>query len=113
MANYKFTDEDIMMDNKLKQHKFNIAKVKIIEMDIKNTHIDKLEEQLTIYKNKVQNMINLIKKLDQKEQLFIVLKYFEEKDNSQIADIMNISTDWVAHMRKKILRKLIKAYVWD
>lgn len=108
MANYKFTDEDIMMDNKLKQHKLNIAKVKIIEMDIKNTHIDKLEEQLTIYKNKVQNMINLIKTLDQKEQLFIVLKYFEEKNNSQIADIMNISTDWVAHIRKKILRKLIK-----
>ena len=52
----------------------------------------------------------ILNKLDKRERQIIVLRYFEDKTQSEIGDILNISQVQVSRIEKKVLSKL-KSYI--
>lgn len=52
----------------------------------------------------------VLNKLDKRERQIIVLRYFEDKTQSEIGDILNISQVQVSRIEKKVLSKL-KTYI--
>ncbi len=52
----------------------------------------------------------VLDKLEKRERQIIVLRYFEDKTQSEIGDILNISQVQVSRIEKKVLSKLISKY---
>ena len=52
----------------------------------------------------------ILNKLEKRERQIIVLRYFEDKTQSEIGDILNISQVQVSRIEKKVLSKL-KSYI--
>ena len=49
-------------------------------------------------------------KLDKRERQIIMLRYFEDKTQSEIGELLNISQVQVSRIEKKIVEKLRKEY---
>ncbi len=49
-------------------------------------------------------------KLDKRERQIIMLRYFEDKTQSEIGELLNISQVQVSRIEKKVLHKL-KSYI--
>ncbi len=54
-----------------------------------------------------------LKTLNEKERKFIKLRYYEEKTQAEIADILNISQMQVSRMESSVLKKLRDLYFHD
>ena len=54
-----------------------------------------------------------MKVLKEKELEFIRLRYFEEKNQKQIAALWNVSQMYISRVEKKILKKLKMLYFRD
>ena len=60
----------------------------------------------------VDNLLvkEMLRKLDKRERQIIMLRYFEDKTQSEIGEMLNISQVQVSRIEKKVLSKL-KAYI--
>lgn len=72
--------------------------------------IDRLDAKDSEEKEIVDNIVlkEAINTLDKKERQILVMRYFQDKTQSQVADILSISQVQVSRIEKKILEKLKK-----
>lgn len=70
--------------------------------------MDKLEERENKNDKLIDHIIleDVLKTLDEKERQIIHMRYFEDKTQSQIAQVMGISQVQVSRLEKKILKNL-------
>lgn len=70
--------------------------------------IDRLESPQSLEKITVDKLLitSLLKEFPQREQKIIILRYFRQKTQSQIADLLGISQVQVSRLEKKILSKM-------
>ncbi len=70
--------------------------------------IDRLESPHSLEKITVDKLLitSLLKEFPQREQKIIILRYFRQKTQSQIADLLGISQVQVSRLEKKILSKM-------
>ncbi len=70
--------------------------------------IDRLESPVNFEKNTVDKLLisSLLKDFPQREQKIIILRYFRQKTQSQIAETLGISQVQVSRLEKKILAKM-------
>lgn len=70
--------------------------------------IDRLESPHSLEKITVDKLLitSLLKEFPQREQKIIILRYFRQKTQSQIADLLGISQVQVSRLEKKILAKM-------
>lgn len=70
--------------------------------------IDRLDAKDGEEKEIVDNIVlkEAINSLEQKERQILVMRYFQDKTQSQVADILNISQVQVSRIEKKILEKM-------
>ena len=52
------------------------------------------------------DLAELLEELPEKERTLISLRYFQEKTQTQVAEVLGISQVQVSRLEKKILRKL-------
>lgn len=75
--------------------------------------IDKISQKGEAEEDKVVDNILLkevLGKLDKRERQIIMLRYFEDKTQSEIGELLNISQVQVSRIEKKVLHKL-KSYI--
>ena len=75
--------------------------------------IDKISQKGEAEEDKVVDNILLkevLGKLDKRERQIIMLRYFEDKTQSEIGELLNISQVQVSRIEKKIVEKLRKEY---
>lgn len=75
--------------------------------------IDKISQKGEIEEEKVVDNLLLkqvLGKLEKRERQIIMLRYFEDKTQSEIGDLLNISQVQVSRIEKKVLLKL-KSYI--
>lgn len=71
-----------------------------------------LKDRIADEKNEEEVMINqlflqqLLKELEEREQELILLRYFDNKTQTQVAEILGISQVQVSRLERKILRRL-------
>ena len=70
--------------------------------------IDRIESPVNFEKNAVDKLLisSLLKDFPQREQKIIILRYFRQKTQSQIAETLGISQVQVSRLEKKILAKM-------
>ena len=121
---YEKNNEEISMDKIVKELK--ISKEDFILAQNINSSVESIneycftnsikekEEKIIIEKNEnpenniVQRIMikDALKKLDEKEKNIILLRYFKEKTQSEVAKIYGISQVQVSRLEKKILQKM-------
>lgn len=121
---YEKNNEEISMDKIVKELK--ISKEDFILAQNINSNVESIneycftnsikekEEKIIIEKNEnpenniVQRIMikDALKKLDEKEKNIILLRYFKEKTQSEVAKIYGISQVQVSRLEKKILQKM-------
>ena len=121
---YEKNNEIIQMDKIIKELK--ISKEDYILAQNINSSIESIneycfdnstkekEEKIIVEKNKnpenniLQKIMikDALKKLDEKEKNIILLRYFKEKTQSEVAKIYGISQVQVSRLEKKILQKM-------
>jgi len=72
---------------------------------IKDEHIPSPEENL-IHEEKIQDLMEVITTLSEKEQMVLSLFYHEELTLTEIGEIMNLSTSRISQIHSKALFKL-------
>ena len=75
--------------------------------------IDKISQKGEAEEDKVVDNILLkevLGKLEKRERQIIMLRYFEDKTQSEIGELLNISQVQVSRIEKKVLHKL-KSYI--
>lgn len=104
----KVSKEDILMAQNINQ---NIESINAYCSE--NSETEKEEILLTNKNENQENNIiqkiilkDALKKLDTKEKELIILRYFKEKTQMEIAEIYGISQVQVSRMEKKILQKM-------
>lgn len=71
-----------------------------------------LKERLACEKNEEEELMNklflqqLLEELDRRDRELIILRYFENKTQTQVAEILGISQVQVSRLEKKILRQM-------
>src|SRR5665647_3802365 len=70
----------------------------IDKMAEESTQVDEAMDRLTLN--------DLLSKLDKRERTIIVMRYFQDKTQSEIADLLNISQVQVSRIEKKVLLKM-------
>ena len=71
-----------------------------------------LMDRIPSFVNESEEVVNklllqqLLKELEQKERRLIELRYFEEKTQTQVAEILNMNQVQVSRMEKKILKNM-------
>ena len=108
----------ITYNHVISSHRKKCARPSVISWDDKETLLNKLKADedvhLAIEKKEQQAMIyNAIDKLNIKYKDIILLKYIEEKNYEEIADILKIPPGTVAtrlHRAKKSLKKYIEKH---
>ncbi|HHU49698.1 MAG: RNA polymerase sporulation sigma factor SigF [Caldicoprobacterales bacterium] len=63
-----------------------------------NTEVDEAMERITLN--------DLLSKLDKRERAIIIMRYFRDKTQSEIAEMLNISQVQVSRIEKKVLLKM-------
>ena len=121
---YEKNNEEVSMDKIVKELK--ISKEDFILAQNINSNVESIneycftnsikekEEKIIIEKNEnpenniVQRIMikDALKKLDEKEKNIILLRYFKEKTQSEVAKIYGISQVQVSRLEKKILQKM-------
>ena len=121
---YEKNNEEVSMDKIVKELK--ISKEDFILAQNINSSVESIneycftnsikekEEKIIIEKNEnpenniVQRIMikDALKKLDEKEKNIILLRYFKEKTQSEVAKIYGISQVQVSRLEKKILQKM-------
>ena len=121
---YEKNNEEVSMDKIVKELK--ISKEDFILAQNINSSVESIneycftnsikekEEKIIIEKNEnpenniVQRIMikDALKKLDEKEKNIILLRYFKEKTQSEVAKIYGISQVQVSRLEKKILQKI-------
>lgn len=104
----KVSKEDVLMAQNINQ---NIESINAYCSE--NSETEKEEILLTNKNENQENNIiqkiilkDALKKLDTKEKELIILRYFKEKTQMEIAEIYGISQVQVSRMEKKILQKM-------
>lgn len=104
----KVSKEDVLMAQNINQ---NIESINAYCSE--NSETEKEEILLTNKNENQENNIiqkiilkDALKKLDTKEKELIILRYFKEKTQIEIAEIYGISQVQVSRMEKKILQKM-------
>ena len=121
---YEKNNENVSMDKILKE--LNITKEDFILAQNINNNVESInetcfdnstqekEEKIIIEKNEnpenniIQKIMlkDALRKLDEKEKNIILLRYFKEKTQSEVAKIYGISQVQVSRLEKKILQKM-------
>ena len=70
----------------------------IDKMSEESTQVDEAMDRLTLN--------DLLSKLDKRERTIIVMRYFQDKTQSEIADLLSISQVQVSRIEKKVLLKM-------
>lgn len=70
----------------------------IDKMAEENTQVDEAMDRLTLN--------DLLSKLDKREKAIIIMRYFQDKTQSEIAEMLNISQVQVSRIEKKVLLKM-------
>ena len=73
--------------------------------------LDKLPEQKSIQDLDKLVLKDLIRQLDEREQKIIILRYFRDKTQSEVASVLKISQVQVSRIESKIMSKLRKELV--
>lgn len=117
--NEKVSMDKIVKELKISKEDFILAQninssVESINEYCFTNSIKEKEEKIIIEKNEnpenniVQRIMikDALKKLDEKEKNIILLRYFKEKTQSEVAKIYGISQVQVSRLEKKILQKM-------
>lgn len=70
--------------------------------------IDKIETKLDTSERLVENIVlnQVLEKLEEREREIIKLRYFEDKTQSQVAQIIGVSQVQISRIEKKVLAKI-------
>jgi RNA polymerase sporulation-specific sigma factor len=63
-----------------------------------STQVDDAMERITLN--------DLLSRLDKRERTIIIMRYFRDKTQSEIAELLNISQVQVSRIEKKVLLKM-------
>ena len=70
--------------------------------------IDKMSEDSTQVDDAMERITlnDLLSRLDKRERTIIIMRYFRDKTQSEIAELLNISQVQVSRIEKKVLLKM-------
>lgn len=69
---------------------------------------DRIEEKESMNEKVLDNMVltEVMEKLEPEEQFLIIMRYFKDKTQSQVAELLGRTQVQVSRMEKKILKKM-------
>lgn len=76
------------------------------EIIIRDEKIIKLRASIRLKEIEVQKIDNIIESLNDKDQQFIRLKYFEKNTHNQISEKIDMSFDYINEYRLKVITKI-------
>lgn len=114
MNDYKKIIKEELSNYKFNKVKFNLFKLDLEEIQLSNDitnekKIKDLEYNIEQYEVKINQVINLLKVLDNTEKAFIILKYFECKSHKEIANKLNLNYQSVGVFNDIIVAKIVNS----